>query len=253
MNAIANDVAGDALASLRKDYGVAQSGHRFAITMAPAEKHEAYTAWMVGKHEQCMIVTAPIKADGSLVAIAAGQTWICRTFQMTSAFRFRVRVLKTAFDPFPHLHLELPKQVERRKIRGRPRANIFVHGQVEGPAHAPCMIMDLSVSGVRIAVAKDINLEKGQTLQLKTTLDLVDFKFDLSLKCSVAGVFGPSDSRHPGVAFYGLQFGALSELESLVLHGFVNGHLAVELNSLWQILSSATAVNEEPGQKAERF
>lgn len=246
MSAIPNDVIGDPLASLRKDYGVAQSGHRFAISMAPGEKHEAYTAWMVGKHDNSMIVTAPIKSDGSLVAVTAGQMWICRTFQMTSAFRFRIRVLKVVFEPFPHLHLELPTQVERRKIRGRPRANVFVPAHVVSPTSLPCMIMDLSVSGVRIAVQKDALIEKGQVLQLRTTLELVDFKFDLDLKCTVVGAFGPSDARHQQVAFFGLQFGALSELESLVLHGFVNGHLAVELNSLWQILSSVTAINEEP-------
>jgi hypothetical protein len=39
------------------------------------------------------------------------------------------------------------------------------------------------------------------------------------------------------VAFYGISFESLSELDACVLHGFVNSELALELNSLWQVLS----------------
>jgi hypothetical protein len=230
-----------ALLALQKDYGTTSLGRRFAVTMAPNETHEAYSAWVVGATEQSLILTAPLRSDGSLVAVTPGQVWLCRTFQVTSAFRFRATVLKAAFEPYPHLHLEVPKNVEKRKVRGRPRASVFVNASLDVPPASPCVIVDLSVSGGRIAVDDTVKMERGHIAHLNVKLDMIDFHFDLSLKATIVGAFGASDGRHPAVAFYGVQFDSLSELESLILHGFVNQHLAVELNSLWQVLSSAVS------------
>jgi hypothetical protein len=230
-----------ALAALHRDYGTTGLGRRFAVTMAPNETQEAYNAWVVGATEQSLIMTAPLRPDGSLVPVTPGQVWLCRTFQVTSAFRFRATVLKVAFEPFPHLHLEAPKQVETRKVRGRPRASVFVNANLYTPSAVPCVVVDLSVTGGRIAVPGNVKMERGHAARLHVKLDMIDFHFDLSLRANIVGAFGVSDGRHPEVAFYGVQFDGLTELESLILHGFVNQHLAVELNSLWQVLSTADA------------
>ena len=231
------------LAELRGDYDRGQNGQRFVVTMAPAETHEAYTAWVLGIHNQTMILTAPVKSDGSIVAVTPGQSWLCRTFQVTSAFRFRASILKVAFEPFPHLHLEIPKQVEKRKVRGRPRANVYLPAKIVNGTALPCVVIDLSVGGGRVAMDGRTELQKGQEVVLKTQIELMEYKFDLEIKSTIAGTFGPSDPRHPCTAFYGLKFDALSELESLVLHGYVSGQLAIELNSLWQVLASASPMN----------
>jgi hypothetical protein len=58
--------------------------------------------------------------------------------------------------------------------------------------------------------------------------------------CTVVDVvrlFGASERDHPNVVFYGIRFESLAELESLVLNGFGNSQLALELNGLWQVLS----------------
>jgi len=232
-----------ALAALQRDYGTTSRGRRFAITMAPNETQEAYNTWVVGATEQSLIVTAPARPDGSLVAVTPGQTWLCRTFQVTSAFRFRATVLKVAFEPFPHLHLEAPKRVETRKVRGRPRASVFVSANLDTPDTVPCVIVDLSVTGGRIAVPSTVQVERNYVARLHVKLDMIDFHYDLSLQANIVGTFGVSDARHPEVAFYGIQFEGLSELEVLILHGYVNQHLAVELNGLWQVLSTASSTS----------
>jgi hypothetical protein len=135
--------------------------------------------------------------------------------------------------------LEAPKQVEKRKVRGRPRASVFVVANLDAPTSVPCVIVDLSATGGRIAVPSGVNVERGYQSRLHVKLDMIDFHFDLTLSATIVGAFGVSDGRHPEVAFYGVQFEGLSELESLILHGFVNQHLATEQNSLWQVLSAA--------------
>jgi hypothetical protein len=55
-----------------------------------------------------------------------------------------------------------------------------------------------------------------------------------------AAIETPASAQHPRVAFYGIRFGSLSELDACVLNGFVNSELALELNSLWQVLSMSS-------------
>ncbi len=231
------------LAALKRDYGAASVGRRFALNIAADDTDSAYNAWVIGVHADSIIVTAPRRTNGALVGVKVGQAWVCRAFQMTSAFRFRTTVLKVVFEPFPHVHIEAPRHVERRTVRSRPRAAVFVDTQIEAPTRASAIMVDLSVSGGRLAVEKGVALERGQALRVGLKLELIDAQFELSLAAHVIAVFGPSDGRHPGVHFYGIKFDAPNEHERLVLHGYVSGQLAGELNSLWQLLSTAVPVN----------
>ncbi|HEY6452568.1 MAG TPA: flagellar brake protein [Steroidobacteraceae bacterium] len=237
------------LAALLQDYGPASAGHRFALSIAFDDSDESYSTWVIGAHDRSIILTAPRRANGSLAGVTVGQNWLCRAFQMTSAFRFRSAVLKVVFEPFPHVHIEAPRHVERRTVRGQPRAAVFLQVRLEAapgleaPRGAAVMV-DLSLSGGRIAVANGLKLERGQALRIAMKLELIGSQYDLALDSQVIAQFGPSDGRHPRVSFYGIRFTALTEVEKLVLHSFVSGQLAMELNSLWQMLS--TAVPSEP-------
>lgn len=239
------------LAALRRDYGATSVGRRFALTVASSDRDEAYSAWVIGVHDKSMILTAPRRSNGALVSVKVGQAWVCRAFQMTSAFRFRSTVTRVEFEPFPHVHIETPKHVERRTVRNRPRATVFVEARIDAPLSTPAVVVDLSVSGGRLAVEEGTRIERGQNLPIGMSFELVDSKFDLSLMAKVVRVFGASDGRHPRVHFHGIQFEGANDLERLVLHGYVSGQLAMELNSLWQLLSSATpaGVESPPGAR----
>jgi hypothetical protein len=233
------DSSADPLSGLQKDYGAASAGRRLALTVASDDSDESHSTWVIGVHNQSIILTAPRRPNGSLVSVAVGQVWHCRAFQMTSAFRFRSAVIKVVFEPFPHVHIEAPQHVERRTVRGRPRAAVYLRVSLEAPQSAPAVMVDLSLSGGRLALEQGIKLKQGDALRIAMKLELIESQFELSLKASVIADFGASDGRHPKVAFYGIKFDSLSELEKLVVHSFVSGQLAMELNSLWQMLSTA--------------
>jgi c-di-GMP-binding flagellar brake protein YcgR len=110
------------------------------------------------------------------------------------------------------------------------------------PAHTEARgaSVDLSVSGARLALDGGVRLVKDQVVRVQASFPMLDSNFNLSIQSTVVAAFGPSDARHPGIFFYGLKFDNLTELESLVLHGFVSAHLAVELNGLWNVLSAAS-------------
>jgi len=225
------------LVAFQSNYRRSNPARGYPMSMARNDTSEAFRTFVAGVHGQILIVDAPRRADGALVAVMPRQTWLCRTFQVTSAFRFPGTVLKVAFEPFPHLYLEVPQTVEQRKIRDRTRATVLISGVIETPASAQCVVVDLSVSGGRIATSDDVVLERNQPIKVKLSLEMNGTTHNLSLQATVARLFGASNPEHPRVAFYGVSFESLSELDGCVLNGFVNSELALELNSLWQVLS----------------
>jgi hypothetical protein len=140
------------LDALFRDYDSGGDGHHLSITIAKSEADKAFPVQLMGVHGTSIIVTAPVQADGSLVPVLANQVFVCRTFQLTSAFRFSAAATKTAFEPFPHVYLQLKKEVEHRQIRGAPRAKVAVRAELVTRDKMPCVVCDLSTGGARIAV-----------------------------------------------------------------------------------------------------
>jgi hypothetical protein len=192
----------------------------------------------LGAHAQSVIVTAPVNADGSLVPVQLGQSWVCRTFQITAAFRFTATALKVAFDPFPHVCLKLQKDAEHRRVRKSPRAKTSLNAELHAPDAMPCYVADVSATGARVAVDYPLALERGSTVRLALSIPMLASKRDLSVEATIVNALGASDPRFPEVSFYGIHFKELSELDSLALQAFVNGELVAEANSLWQMLSA---------------
>jgi len=237
----------DPLDALHRSYDAGGDNQHLSISIAKSEADKAFPVQLMGVHGQSIIVTAPVQSDGSLVPVLANQVLVCRTFQLTSAFRFTAVTTKTAFEPFPHLYLQLKKEVEHRQIRGAPRARVAVRAELQTTEKAtdkmPCVVCDLSTGGARIAVdIAAFALEKGKKARLFATLEILQSKYSLELPVTVLNSMGPTDSRHPNVTFYGLKFDAPGEREGLILHGYVGEHLLAEFHSLWQMLIAASAL-----------
>jgi hypothetical protein len=229
------------LIAFQSDYRRSNPARGFPMSMARNDTSEAFRTFVAGVHGQILIVDAPRRPDGALVAVMPRQAWLCRTFQGTSAFRFLGTALKVAFEPFPHVYLEVPQNVEQRKIRNKTRATVLVSAVIETPASTQCVVVDLSVGGGRIATSDDVVLDRDQSIKIELTLEMMGSQYNLSLRATVARNFGASNPEHPRVAFYGISFESLSELDACVLNGFVNSELALELNSLWQVLSLSSS------------
>jgi hypothetical protein len=228
------------LIAFQSSYRNSNLARGFPISMARNDTSEAFRTHVIGVHGQILIADAPRRPDGALVAVTPRQTWLCRTFQSTSAFRFLGTVLKVVFEPFPHLFLEVPQTVEQRKIRNRTRATVLLSAAIETPTPAQCVVVDLSVGGGRIATSDDVVLERDQPIKIAIGLEMIGSRYDLSVRAAVARNFGANNAEHPRVAFYGIRFESLSELDVSALNGFVNSELALELNGLWQVLSKSS-------------
>lgn len=89
-------------------------------------------------------------------------------------------------------------------------------------------------------VDSGLALAKGAPAHLKATLEVSGHSYEMMLEATLVNTFGPSDSRHPECAFYGLKFATPSERDVLILHGYVGDHLVSELHTLWQMLQMAS-------------
>jgi PilZ domain/Flagellar protein YcgR len=237
------------LSVLRRDYAAAGARRRLALTIAAGDSEETQTAWVLGVHDKSILLTAPRLPNGSLLPVKVGHSWVCRAFQLTTAFRFRSNVLKVVFEPFPQVLIEAPQHVEQRTVRSRPRAAVFMPVTIEAPQAAGGIMVDLSVGGGRIAVEQGSPLDhRGQALQIDLKLEMIDSRFELSLKSSIVAVLGACDARHPRVHFYGIKFENPNEIERLVLHAYVSGQLALEANALWRLLTAAVPVTGKEKQ-----
>jgi hypothetical protein len=224
------------LDALHRSYRSGGDNSSLAISIAKSEGDKAFPVQLMGVHGQSIIVTAPVQPDGSLVPVVTGQTLLCRTFQVTSAFKFAAVASRSAFEPFPHLYLQL-KKAEAHQIRATPRARVSIRAELHGTEKLECLICDLSTGGARIAIdIATFALEKGKKIKLTANVEVLKTKFALELPATVLNSLGPTDSRHPNVTFYGVKFDALTERDGLVVHGYVGERLLSEYHSLWQLL-----------------
>lgn len=226
------------LAVLRHDYQNLSSRSRFGLRMSREDGGESYLCWVVGYADRRgLILTAPTREDRTFVSVTEGQTWLFRTFYATAAFRFNAVIQKVLFDPFPYLHIQLPQMIDMRLVRKMPRAQVCVNATVSGDQEMQAVIVDMSVSGLRLALAENCTLAKDQSVALSFTVPLLNKQHTLKMTGRVMSCYGNSDIKHPGISFHGLNVEPVSELDQLVLHGFVQQHLVSELDSMWQMLA----------------
>jgi len=229
----------DPLTALNRDYSNVAQRARCGVKIAPKETGESYMCWVIGvsQENRGLVMTAPARPDKALAPISKGQVWFCRMFSSTSVFRFRGAILKVAFDPFPYLHILVPEVIEKRLIRQLPRALVGLQATLMVPDSHFAIVVDLSVGGARIGIDKKLELNVRQPVQLGISIEVLGKTQELRLQAKVAVVYGVVDTRHPGVAFYGLVFEGLDERLTLMLHGYVQQQLAREYDSLGQVLA----------------
>lgn len=221
-----------------REYQSSNGQPRVPIRMAREESGESYPAWILGADEQQgLIVTAPATGNGSMVAVSEGQTWIFRTLYLTAAVKFHSSIRKVQFEPTPCLHVATPSQVELRHVRSSPRASTCVHGTFHVGKDIPVLIIEVSSSGLAVAVERDqYDPKAGQRLIVSFTINLLDHDYTFKVPATVAGKKHEYDKRYPLLWVCGLSIEAQSELERVVLHGYVHQRLNMELNPLWRTL-----------------
>ena len=227
-----------ALEVLVRDYADLGSRSRMGLRVQVGDGKINYSVAVVGvlREKRQLILRAPVKEDGSLIAVLKGQSLQCHWINATTSFHFRAMVVRIQFEPVPLVHIELPSVIDRHTLRGVPRALSTLRALVQAPEEIEAVVVDVSTGGARIAVHNDVNLTRDQTIVLLARPKMLGRDFQLSLRCSVTGPVATPDERHPQIKFYGVVFSNLSDNELLILHSFVQEGLSMETDTMSQML-----------------
>jgi c-di-GMP-binding flagellar brake protein YcgR len=224
-----------------REYGDARERSRYGLRISIGDSGKFYSVTALGsvRDQGYLIVTAPENENRELIAVLKGQTLTCRWFNATTAFRFRATIAKVGFEPIPLLYLELPERIERSEVRQLPRALANIRARVRAAWQAEAVVVDLSLGGARIAVADDLQVQKGSSIELLMWPRVLDQDYLLRLPCTVTGVLGNCERKYPDIHFYGLHFNEVGDQDLLVLHAHVQSCLATEFDWLTQALNRA--------------
>lgn len=240
-----------ALENLARELSDISQRSRSNLRITPGESDKLFDVTVIGvinvRHQ--LIVTAPTTVDGKLIAVYRGLSLTCNWVSPACAFRFAATIIKIVFEPIPLLHLELTENITRREVRTLPRALVNLHAVIRTPALFTTLIVDLSVGGCRIAVAEDVELDKGEELELIAKPHMLGREFLLTLKCKITGAIDAGKQGQHGIRYYGLKFEDLSDLDLLTLHAYVQECLTLELDVLNHALNEMlmhSAENKKP-------
>jgi PilZ domain len=235
------------LEAFARAHGSTHDRSRFSMTIKPTGSERSFPVVALGvlpaKRE--LIVSAPKTPDGSLIAVYQGLLLRCNWFNASALFHFDATIGKVVFEPEPLLYLRLAEQTRRRAVRTVPRALVNLPAVVRTPTVETVLLVDLSISGARIAILKDTALPVGHELVLSVKPGLqLDLDVMLTVKCTVMGEPEPASRDFPDVVFRGLKFHDITERDLLIMHAYVQQNLVEEMDNLAHLLLSARDVRE---------
>jgi c-di-GMP-binding flagellar brake protein YcgR len=226
------------LLRLRMQYAHGSAVARSAFRISREDGGKSFTCGVIGSSEQRgMILTAPVQDDGSPVAINEGERWLFRTLYSTAAIRFTSSIGRVVHEPFPYFHVAVPPLVEMRRVRKVQRVAICLNAVLRLSHPAEAVIVDLSTTGMQIATATGLDLQKAHRFKTEFRVTVLDKPHDLSVDAEVVRCLGAMDPRHPKISFYGLGIEGLSDFQRMVLHAFVQSCVIRELDGLSKMLT----------------
>jgi PilZ domain len=237
------------LEAFAKAHGDTHARSRFTMTVVPAGSERSFPVVALGvlpaKRE--LIVSAPTTPDGALIAVYQGLSLRCTWLNASALFRFDATVTKVVFEPEPLLYLRLAEHTQQRSVRTVPRALVNLPAVVRAPNVETVLVVDMSITGARVAILRDTELPIGHVLEMsiKPKLQLqMDLDVMLNIRCTVMGEPEDAAANFPGVVYRGLKFNDVSERDLIVLHAYVQQNLVNEMDSLAHVLLRARKVVE---------
>lgn len=173
-----------------------------------------------------IVVTNPV-IDGNLMLVREGQNFVARLFSGKSAYAFSTSARRVTSAPYPHIHLEWPKEVRGMVVRqsARSRINIICHvTDRDGRGHA-CLARDISVGGALIA-ASDSLAGIDDPLILKFRVKIGSGEHTLSLSCRVRSINATrATADEKATMLHGLAFDDLGDQDTLVISALLYQNL----------------------------
>jgi len=179
-----------------------------------------------------VIVSAPKSGQDKMIFVREGQLVTLRFVAMNVASGFTTRVMVTRGQPYPYLHLEIPKEIQTVEVRKEVRVATDIAVTVINKTHnSPALtgrLVNMSCSGGRIETNMKIAL-KENILNVTMKLLLEDIERLVTMDCIVSYIKEDEDDE---VFAYGVNIETIDEEDMVSLRGFVYQELLRNLHMI---------------------
>lgn len=153
-----------------------------------------------------LITTAP-EANGELVMLKDGLTFVARFFSGKNAFAFTIVLNRQTSVPFPHVYFSYPREVRGVEIRKGERVDVELIAAITGAEAigvASGKIINLSKGGLALRVKMPLG-HVGDVINVKFKIVVNDIQSFLDFSCVIRAV--SQDAADPAMpCLHGLQF-----------------------------------------------
>ena len=168
-----------------------------------------------------VIVSAPITGKDKIYFVREGQNVTLRFVVKNVVSGFSTRVMLTRGQPYPYLHLEIPKEVQTVEVRKEVRVDTDIDATVINKTHnSPALtskMINLSCSGGRLESTTKLALMDNL---LNITLPLVIDSVEkiVTMNCLVTYL---KEDEENNLFSYGVNIEQIDEDDSVFLRGYV--------------------------------
>lgn len=176
-----------------------------------------------------LVVTRPT-VNGNVKFVREGQVYRARMLLGESVVGFEAKVLLVSLKPYPHMHLQYPKEFAQAVVRNSARVSTDIPcttRDTKQPDAAEnyhsARIVDLSETGAKISAEMPLG-DPGKMLQISFKLDVLEIEESLVLVGNLRNVRERLDTdSQPKQRTYlhGLQFKAVNRIQQIMLHAWV--------------------------------
>ena len=179
-----------------------------------------------------VIVSAPKSGHDKMIFVREGQLVTLRFVAMNVASGFTTRVMVTRGQPYPYLHLEIPKEIQTVEVRKEVRVATDIPVTIINKTHkSPALtgrLMNMSCSGGRIETNMKVAL-KENILNITLKLMIEDIERLITMDCLVTYV---KEDEEQDLYVYGVNIEEIDVEDIVTLRGFVYQELLRSLHMI---------------------
>jgi len=208
-------------------------GETLQLQRVGGDNTDRYLVRLIGYLSGVSLLVTPPTVNGKIILVRESQPFAVRMLHGSHVRGFMSRVLHNAAKPFPHLHLEYPKEIESLALRNAERVSVVIPAMARNTRRSdesehwhPVRIRDLSISGCRIESSLPL-AQKGDSLELRFRPEVCEVEEDLQLiaSCKNHSTRPSREGEEGGVVYcLGTAFLMINRYQKLLLSNYVLEH-----------------------------
>jgi hypothetical protein len=204
------------------------AGTVLQVQATAQEKALRHSVRLIGSLPGSSLVITTPTVGGNVQIVREGQRFAVRVLKGERVFGFVSQVIHVAVKPYPHLHLDYPKEFEQIVVRNASRVATDIPASVRNtalpnePQHfVGATIVDLSDTGAKLSSETPLG-SVDDMLHVRFALAISGETEEMGLIGTVRNLLEREvDGGLTTIWLTGLQFKSLSRYQQVLLHAWV--------------------------------